>query len=111
MSEWRTISIRLELIREIEEMLKTSRYRSISEFVSEAVRLRLEGLVHAGAMPAGKHQEVPSMEDCVIKDSPKLKTAESGIQCTALKTVHETPLQIQPKEMEQKEPKKAEQEQ
>jgi len=67
--------------------------------------------VHAGAMPAGKHQEVPSMEDCVIKDSPKLKTAESGIQCTALRTVQETPLQIQPKEMGQKEPKKAEQEQ
>jgi len=43
MPEWATISIREELIEEIRRLLKrTGRYRSISEFVAEAIRLRLE---------------------------------------------------------------------
>lgn len=45
MPEWATISIREELIEEIRNLLKrTGRYRSISEFVAEAIRLRLEEL-------------------------------------------------------------------
>ena len=42
MSEWRKISIRRELIDEIEKLVRLGRYRSIAEFVSEAIRLRLE---------------------------------------------------------------------
>jgi len=42
MRDWTTISLREELINEIKELLKTGRYRSVSEFVSEAIRLRLE---------------------------------------------------------------------
>jgi len=43
MPEWATISIREELIEEIRRLMKrTGRYRSISEFVSESIRLRLE---------------------------------------------------------------------
>ena len=43
MPEWATISIREELIEEIRELMKrTGRYRSISEFVAESIRLRLE---------------------------------------------------------------------
>jgi Arc/MetJ-type ribon-helix-helix transcriptional regulator len=45
MSEWKTVSIRQELIKEIERVLVTGRYRSISEFVSEAIRRRLEELM------------------------------------------------------------------
>jgi len=45
MPEWATISLREELIEEIRKLLKrTGRYRSISEFVAEAIRLRLEEL-------------------------------------------------------------------
>jgi len=45
MPDWATISIREELIEEIKALLKrTGRYRSISEFVAEAIRLRLEEL-------------------------------------------------------------------
>ncbi len=45
MPEWATISIREELIEEIRGLLKrTGRYRSISEFVAESIRLRLEEL-------------------------------------------------------------------
>jgi len=42
MRDWTTISLREELINEIRGLLKTGRYRSVSEFVSEAIRLRLE---------------------------------------------------------------------
>jgi Arc/MetJ-type ribon-helix-helix transcriptional regulator len=42
MRDWATVSLREELINEVRELLKTGRYRSLSEFVSEAIRLRLE---------------------------------------------------------------------
>ena len=42
MRDWATVSLREELIKEVRELLKTGRYTSISEFVSEAIRLRLE---------------------------------------------------------------------
>jgi len=44
MVRWRTVSIRSELVEEIEGILRTGRYRSVSEFVSESIRLRLEGV-------------------------------------------------------------------
>jgi len=57
MSEWKTVSIRQELIKEIEEAIRTGRYRSISEFVSEAIRLRLEDLTRTEGTPAKKRTE------------------------------------------------------
>jgi Arc/MetJ-type ribon-helix-helix transcriptional regulator len=42
MRDWATISLREGLIKEVRELLKTGRYRSVSEFVSEAIRFRLE---------------------------------------------------------------------
>jgi len=47
MSNWATVSLRQELVGEIRKVLKTGRYRSISEFVSEAIRLRLEEISHS----------------------------------------------------------------
>jgi glycine cleavage system H protein len=58
MSEWKTVSIRQQLIKEIEEAIRTGRYRSISEFVSEAIRLRLEDLMRAEGIPAEKRKEL-----------------------------------------------------
>jgi glycine cleavage system H protein len=58
MSDWKTVSIRQELIKEIEEAIRTGRYRSISEFVSEAIRLRLEDLIRAEGIPAEKRKEL-----------------------------------------------------
>lgn len=43
---WATVSLRKQLIEDIREILKSGRYRSISEFVSEAIRLRLEEIPH-----------------------------------------------------------------
>ncbi len=56
--EWKTVSIRQELIKEIEEAIKTGRYRSISEFVSEAIRLRLEELMRTKGIPIEKRKEL-----------------------------------------------------
>jgi glycine cleavage system H protein len=56
MPDWKTVSIRQELIKEIEKALKTGRYRSISEFVSEAIRLRLEELMRAEGIPIEKRK-------------------------------------------------------
>ncbi len=51
MPDWATISLREELIEEIKGLLKrTGRYRSISEFVAEAIRLRLEELARKGEL-------------------------------------------------------------
>jgi len=57
MPEWATISLRKELIEEIRNLLKrTGRYRSISEFIAEAIRLRLEEM----ASKAGTVPELPT---------------------------------------------------
>ena len=57
-SDWKTVSIRQELIKEIEEAIRTGRYRSISEFVSEAIRLRLEELMRAQGISVEKRKEL-----------------------------------------------------
>jgi len=58
MSEWKTVSLRQELIKEIEEAIRTGRYRSISEFVSEAIRLRLEDLMRAEGISPERRKEL-----------------------------------------------------
>jgi glycine cleavage system H protein len=55
--EWKTVSIRQELIKEIEKALETGRYRSISEFVSEAIRLRLEEFMRAEGISVDKRKK------------------------------------------------------
>jgi len=66
MSEWKTVSIRQELIKEIEKVLRTGRYRSISEFVSEAIRLRLEELMRAEGVPAAKREELLAIPEQLL---------------------------------------------
>lgn len=84
MSEWKTVSIRHELIREIEKILKTGRYRSISEFVSEAIRLRLEELMRAEGISAEKRREVATTasEECMYtpKHTWAQVTAEGNVR-------------------------------
>jgi Arc/MetJ-type ribon-helix-helix transcriptional regulator len=61
MPEWATISLREELIEEIRQLLKrTGRYRSISEFVAESIRLRLEELGGRNEMVAQSPVKAPS---------------------------------------------------
>ena len=42
MTEWRTVRVRQELVAAAKRTLDTSHYQSLSEFVSEAIRLRLD---------------------------------------------------------------------
>jgi len=65
MPEWATVSIRKELIEEIKRILKAGRYRSISEFVAEAIRLRLEEISRdkvAAAFEAVPEMPLPIVE-------------------------------------------------
>ncbi len=57
MPDWKTVSIRQELMKEIEKAIETGRYRSISEFVSEAIRLRLEEFMRAEGIPVEKRKK------------------------------------------------------
>jgi glycine cleavage system H protein len=82
-SEWKTVSLRQELIKEIEGAIKTGRYRSISEFVSEAIRLRLEELMRAQGIPAEKRQELlltPELLLCTPKHTWAQVTPEGNIR-------------------------------
>ena len=65
-SDWKTISIRRELIKEVEEIIKTGRYRSISEFVSEAIRLRLEELMRTQGIPVIKRKETLATPETLL---------------------------------------------
>ena len=69
-SEWKTVSLRQELIKGIEEAIKTGRYRSTAEFVSEAIRLRLEELMRTQGIPAEKRQKL-SLTPEVLLYTPK----------------------------------------
>jgi len=44
MTKWKTIRVRQELLTAIERTLETEEYQSLSEFVSEAIQLRLKEL-------------------------------------------------------------------
>jgi metal-responsive CopG/Arc/MetJ family transcriptional regulator len=94
MSEWRTISIPRELVTEIEKRLNTSVCKGISEFVSEAIRLRLEELTRVEIDVAEKRGEVCGIEQGNIE---KIVEPRPDVQCTALRIVQENPLQIQTK--------------
>ena len=93
MSEWKTISIRQELIKEIEKIIKTGRYRSISEFVSEAIRLRLEELARTEAPSTQKSQEMFITEDRAVKVTPNLKEEEKTCSSKPV-SFEETQIQI-----------------
>ena len=63
--KFRSISLKAELIAEVENHIaKSGRYRSIADFVSEAVRLRLQELdrnapVVGAGVEVEKAEEVP----------------------------------------------------
>jgi len=83
MSEWKTVSIRQELVKEIEKILKTGRYRSISEFVSEAIRLRLEELTRTEGIMPEQPKEFPTTPEKLLytaKHTWAQKTPEGNIR-------------------------------
>ena len=63
MPKWRTIRVKQELVVAVKRTLDTDRYRSLSEFVSEAVRLRLDELKQSHEKIAEKKAEYPVIEE------------------------------------------------
>ncbi|MEM2166759.1 MAG: glycine cleavage system protein GcvH, partial [Candidatus Bathyarchaeia archaeon] len=71
MPKWKTVSVRQELMEEVEKVVKTGRYRSISEFVSEAIRLRLDEVLRAKGVPVERRKEVLATVKEQILYTPK----------------------------------------
>lgn len=69
MPEWKTVSIRQELVKEVEELIKKGRYRSVSEFVAEAIRLRLEELLRLEGISAEKRGAILAAPEQVLYTS------------------------------------------
>jgi glycine cleavage system H protein len=63
MPKWRTIRLKPELVEIAKKTVETSRYRSLSEFVSEAIRLRLDELKQSHKKTAEKQAEYPLIHE------------------------------------------------
>jgi Arc/MetJ-type ribon-helix-helix transcriptional regulator len=104
MSEWKTVSIRQELIREIEKIVRTGRYSNLSEFISEAIKLRLEGVMDVETKSMEQHQEIGDIENATLTEVLRLKEENPAPRAIALwrKPIsvykHETPATVDRKE-------------
>ena len=66
MPKWKTIRVRQELVTAAKRTLEKSRYRSLSEFVSEAIRLRLDELKQSHEKIAQKQAEYPLIHERLL---------------------------------------------
>jgi len=66
MPEWKTVRVRQELVAAAKMTLENSRYRSLSEFVSEAIRLRLDELKQRHEKIAEKQAEYPVIRERLL---------------------------------------------
>jgi len=71
MSEWKTVSIKQELIKEIQKTIEMGRSRSVSEFVSEAILLRLKEFTRVETASAGKPHEIVVVKGETVREAPK----------------------------------------
>jgi glycine cleavage system H protein len=69
MPEWRTIRVRQELVAAAKSTLEKGHYRSLSEFVSEAMRLRLDELKQSQEKIAEKRAEYPVIHERLLYTS------------------------------------------
>ena len=69
MPKWRTIRLKPELVEIAKKTVETSRYRSLSEFVSEAIRLRLDELKQSHEKIAVKQAEYHVIHERLLHSS------------------------------------------
>jgi glycine cleavage system H protein len=69
MTKWKTIRVRQELLTAVERTLESGRYQSLSEFVSEAIQLRLSELKQDHEKTAEKHVEYPIIHERLLCSS------------------------------------------
>ena len=67
--KWRTIRVRQELATAAKRTLETSRRQSLSEFVSEAIRLRLDELKQSHERVDEKQAEYPMVHERLLYTS------------------------------------------
>jgi len=63
MPEWKTVRVKQELVAAAENTLKKERYRNLSEFVSEAIQLRLEELKRSQKTVAETRSKYPVIQE------------------------------------------------
>jgi len=66
MPKWKAIRVRQELVVAAKRTLEKGRYSSLSEFVSEAIRLRLDELKQSHEKIAKKQAEYPVMHERLL---------------------------------------------
>ncbi len=69
MPRWRTVRVKQELVAAAKRTLETGRYQSLSEFVSEAIRLRLDELKQSHEKIAEKQAEYPMIHERLLYTS------------------------------------------
>lgn len=65
MQKWKTVRIRQELVEEAEKELRKGQYKSLSEFVSEAIRFRMQKLTKERVseyLQRDKYSRVPQLQ-------------------------------------------------
>lgn len=66
MSVWRTVRVRAELVAAAKRTIEKGRYRSLSEFVSDAIRMRLEELRESHEEILERHVEYPVTQERLL---------------------------------------------
>lgn len=67
MTKWKTVRVKQELLNAVERTIDSGRYSSLSKFVSEALRLRLDELRGSqGADAAEEQVEYPVVRDRLL---------------------------------------------
>jgi glycine cleavage system H protein len=66
MAKWKTVRVRQELLTAVEQTLETGRHRSLSEFVSEAIKLRLDEIKQSHPETAEKQTEYPVIQERLL---------------------------------------------
>ena len=69
MPKWKTVRVKQELVAVAERTLEKNLYRSLSEFVSEAIRLRLDELKQSHEKIAEKQAKYPVIHERLLYTS------------------------------------------
>ena len=69
MPKWKTIRVKQELVAAAKRTLEKNRYRSLSDFVSEAIRLRLDELKQSHEKVAEKQAKYPVIHERLLYTS------------------------------------------
>lgn len=64
MNKWTIVDVKQELVEQVEKEIDESRYRSLSEFVSEAIQLRLQILSEKRKITLPTWSKIVGIREC-----------------------------------------------